>query len=207
MATLAPQTVVLPEGVELVIRSAVEADAAEALEFWRAASATTNQVMTQPDETPSLEVQRSMIRRSVADDTSILLLGIVAGKMVARLGLEGDRHGRKRASHVCNFGITSRAEWRGRGVGTVMTRAALDWAAAHPAIEVVTLCVFSSNPRAEALYRRFGFVRDGVRPKHAQIRPGEYVDDIMMTLFVKPGLAPTGYNTYVGCGEWRTAGA
>lgn len=195
MATLALQTVVLPEGTELVIRSGVVGDASKVREFWRTASATTTQIMTQPDEVPSLGEEASYLDRIETDQGSMFLLGLVDGAIIATLSMEAGR--KRRSRHVCNLGIMVAETCRKRGVGTAMTRAALDWAAGRPAIEVVELCVFSSNPRAEALYRRFGFVRDGVRPKHAQIRPGEYVDDIMMTLFVKPGLAPPGYSTYV----------
>jgi RimJ/RimL family protein N-acetyltransferase len=205
MASLAPQVVTLPAGVRLTIRSAVASDASEVMEFWRTASARTDQIMTQPDEVPTLEEEASYLGRMMADHGSVFLLGLIDGALVATLSMEAGK--RKRSAHVCNLGVMAAEPWRQRGVGTAMTRAALDWAAAHPAIEVVALCVFSSNPRAEALYRRFGFVRDGVRPKHAQLRPGEYVDDVMMTLFVKPGLAPAGYGAYVGSGAERPAGA
>lgn len=201
MGMLAPQTVLLPDGTPLTIRSATLAnDSEQLLQFRLAVIASTDQLMTQPGEGPDLEAQRSYVERVTASDRSAVVLGLTGDHIVATVSMEGDRHGRRRAAHVCDLGIAVEAQWRGRGVGTAVTRAALDWAAAHPAIEVVALCVFSSNPRAEALYRRFGFVRDGVRPRHAQIRPGEYVDDVMMTLFVKPGLAPPGYNTYLSSG-------
>lgn len=198
MGAAALQTVALPEGAMLTIRPAVASDAPEVREFWRTASATTTQIMTQPDEVPSLDEEASYLDRMETDRGSVFLLGLLDGAIAATLSMEAGR--KLRSRHACNLGIMVAETCRKRGVGTAMTRAALDWAASHPAIEIVTLCVFSSNPGAESLYRRFGFVRDGVRPKHAQIRPGDYVDDIKMTLFVKPGLAPAGYNTYISSG-------
>lgn len=51
---------------------------------------------------------------------------------------------------------------RGRGVGTVLLRAAMDAAAARNA-ERMLLEVRASNVAALALYERFGFRRDGLR--------------------------------------------
>ena len=42
-----------------------------------------------------------------------------------------------------------------------------------------SLEVFSTNGRAIALYKKLGFVIEGVRPRQYQIR-GEWVDDVLM---------------------------
>lgn len=49
---------------------------------------------------------------------------------------------------------------RGRGTGTALLEAAADYAAAE-GLRAVRLAVVDSNPRAEALYRRRGFVPVG----------------------------------------------
>ncbi|MFG0284766.1 MAG: GNAT family N-acetyltransferase [Phycisphaerales bacterium JB039] len=199
MARLPEQTVALPDGATLRIRSAIAADAPDVLEYWRAAAASTDQIMTQPDEVPDLAEERIYLGKQAADPAGLFLLGLVDRTIVASLSMRNIQ--RRRAAHVVDLGLIVTGDWRGRGVGAALIGAALDWAAAHETIEAVSLCVFSTNARAEALYRRFGFVRDGVRPRHAQIRPGEYADDILMTLFVKPGVAPPGYNTYRPTGK------
>ncbi|GAA2144924.1 GNAT family N-acetyltransferase [Actinomadura napierensis] len=58
---------------------------------------------------------------------------------------------------------------RGRGVGDLLVRAALDWTAEHGLPEL-RLWVVEGNRRAERLYSRHGFARTGDTQPH---RPGE----------------------------------
>ncbi|MDL4820589.1 GNAT family N-acetyltransferase [Actinomadura opuntiae] len=58
---------------------------------------------------------------------------------------------------------------RGRGVGDLLVRAALDWTAERGLSEL-RLWVVEGNSRAERLYARHGFARTGVTQPH---RPGE----------------------------------
>jgi RimJ/RimL family protein N-acetyltransferase len=59
--------------------------------------------------------------------------------------------------------IASRAEM-GRGYGSAAIRAILDWAFARPApaLHKVWLMCFRENLRAQAIYRRIGFVEEGI---------------------------------------------
>ena len=70
-----------------------------------------------------------------------------------------------------------------------MLEALLEWAEANPLIEKIGLSVFSSNADAFRLYRRLGFAEEGRRAKAIRLAPGEYVDEVLMAKFVKPGLA------------------
>jgi RimJ/RimL family protein N-acetyltransferase len=45
------------------------------------------------------------------------------------------------------------------------------------------LQVFSTNARAIALYKKLGFVVEGVRPRQYRIR-GEWVDDVLMGMWL-----------------------
>ncbi|GGT55551.1 GNAT family N-acetyltransferase [Streptomyces purpureus] len=56
-----------------------------------------------------------------------------------------------------------RPEARGTGVTDELFRAAVEWSWSlpEPAIQRVRLYVHEDNPRAEAFYRRFGFVESG----------------------------------------------
>lgn len=66
-------------------------------------------------------------------------------------------------ANACNYRICifSPAH-RNRGLGTWMTRCALEYAFDFWGLNKVTLEVFSENPRAEAVYRKCGFRRDGI---------------------------------------------
>ncbi|WP_299539679.1 GNAT family N-acetyltransferase [uncultured Streptomyces sp.] len=60
-------------------------------------------------------------------------------------------------------GVYVRPEFRGTGLTDALFRAAVDWAWAleDPVLARVRLFVHEENPRAQAFYRRFGFVPSG----------------------------------------------
>jgi RimJ/RimL family protein N-acetyltransferase len=67
-------------------------------------------------------------------------------------------------------------------VGRALLDEAVAWARRHR-VRKLHLEVFSSNTRAIALYRSFGFVEDGVNRRHHKVK-GRYVDNIHMALWV-----------------------
>ena len=79
------------------------------------------------------------------------------------------------------IGMMVAAGWRGRGVGTALVAAAIDWARARE-LHKLTLSVFPHNNAAIALYRKFGFVQEGWRSKHIRRADGELWDLIEMGL-------------------------
>jgi RimJ/RimL family protein N-acetyltransferase len=126
----------------------------------------------------------------VAADAPEIGVGTLLGRIAFRNG------NRRKLAHHGTFGIGVRADWRGTGVGTALIAGLLDWAAASPAIEKVCLGYFARNVGAGALYRRMGFVQEGVSARHFKIGPGLYDDDVTMAMFVKPGVAPDGFGTW-----------
>jgi RimJ/RimL family protein N-acetyltransferase len=70
-------------------------------------------------------------------------------------------------------------DWRGRGVGTALVAAAIEWARARD-LHKLTLGVFPHNEAAIALYRKFGFVEEGRRTQHIRRANGELWDLIEM---------------------------
>jgi RimJ/RimL family protein N-acetyltransferase len=73
--------------------------------------------------------------------------------------------------------------WRGRGVGTALVAACVDWARTMGAHKLV-LDVWPHNDAAIALYRKFGFVQEGYLTKHYRRRNGELWDSIEMGLLL-----------------------
>ena len=75
------------------------------------------------------------------------------------------------------------AAWRGRGVGTALVDAAIDWARER-GLHKLTLSVFPHNDAAVALYRKLGFAEEGRREKQVRRRNGELWDLIEMGLLL-----------------------
>jgi RimJ/RimL family protein N-acetyltransferase len=81
------------------------------------------------------------------------------------------------------LGMMVAADWRGRGVGSALLRACIDWARSAGAHKIA-LDVWPHNEAAIALYRRFGFVEEGYHTKHYRRRNGELWDSIDMGLLL-----------------------
>ena len=76
------------------------------------------------------------------------------------------------------------AKWRGRGIGRQLVAEVLR-RAQQLGLEILELEVFASNAPALALYKKFGFVHHGLRPRARKI-DGRYDDIILMGKTVEP---------------------
>ena len=85
-------------------------------------------------------------------------------------------------AHVGMLGIGVLPDYRGRGIGERLMRAAIE-ASRAAKFEKLELAVYGRNARAAALYRKLGFVHEGTRVKAKKI-DGEYDDVHMMGLLL-----------------------
>jgi len=113
-------------------------------------------------------------------DNDLIVVAEVGGRVVG--------HGRMFTTpgtsvHVADLGIAIIAEYRNRGIGSRMIACLLDWAR-HKGLQKVTLGVFASNLQAIHIYRKFGFMIEGVLRQQHRVG-GEYVDEIVMAHFLE----------------------
>jgi ribosomal protein S18 acetylase RimI-like enzyme len=90
-------------------------------------------------------------------------------------------------AHDSMLGMGVVESHRGRRLGERLIRAALE-AARAAGFERVSLSVYASNERAQALYRKVGFVDEGRRVRGRKL-DGEYDDVVMMACFLS-GVGP-----------------
>lgn len=143
--------------------------------------------------TVTVEKWAERIAETTAQANGLMIVAMVGPLLVGEIGFSS--RGPSRMAHHGHLGIGVRSDWRGRGLGEHLMLALLDWARAHPTIEKVCLGVFAENAPAIALYKKLGFVEECRRIKEFKYGPGKYMDDIQMSLWVKP---PE---------EWRTGSA
>jgi RimJ/RimL family protein N-acetyltransferase len=102
----------------------------------------------------------------------------VAGtEVVGSLNVELSRFG------FGEIGMAVARPWRGRGVGSALLAAAIEWARER-GLHKLSLSVFPHNAAAIALYRKFGFVEEGRRVKQYRRASGELWDSIEMGLLL-----------------------
>jgi RimJ/RimL family protein N-acetyltransferase len=98
------------------------------------------------------------------------------GAIVGRLSVARDQH--PASAHVADLGLMVAHDARGRGVGTALLEAAVEWAGGA-GVRKLELHVFPWNEPAIQLYEKFGFEREGYRKAHYR-RDGKDVDAILM---------------------------
>ena len=90
------------------------------------------------------------------------------------------RNAREIESHAGSLGMGLLREYRRQGVGRRLAEAALQHAVAL-GFERVELGVYASNEAAVALYKKLGFVTEGVK-RRARKLDGEFTDKLMMAV-------------------------
>ena len=105
------------------------------------------------------------------------LVAVAGAEIVGSLHIELSRHG------FGEIGMAVAREWRGRGVGSALLAAAIEWARER-GLHKLSLAVFAHNDAAIALYRKFGFVEEGRRVKQYRRASGELWDAVEMGLLL-----------------------
>lgn len=105
------------------------------------------------------------------------LVALAEGRVVGSIHVAASRHG------YGEIGMAVAREWRGRGVGSALVAAAIDWARDR-GLHKLSLSVFPHNVAGIALYRKFGFVEEGRRVRQYRRTSGELWDAIDMGLLL-----------------------
>lgn len=113
----------------------------------------------------------------------LYLLATVGDSLAGSISLTQSRNFKRR--HMALLGMFLVPEWRGQGIGALMLETALNWARQDAMTEKMYLEVFGHNIRAIRLYKKFGFVEEGLQMRHAKTADGEYYNEVLMGLLLK----------------------
>ena len=158
------ETVILKDGVELLVRNAVASDARALRDIMQRTHAETDYLLSCPDE-QGTDVEREA--RSLAEmersDNEVELVAVLDGRIVGSAGVTAVGS-RRKVVHRARFGISVLQEYWGLGIGRLLMEASIDCArrAGYTQLE---LEVVAGNERAVSLYRRAGFEEYGRNPR------------------------------------------
>jgi len=105
------------------------------------------------------------------------LVAIIDGNLVGEIHVQPSWMG------FGEIGMMVAAGWRGRGVGTALVAAVIEWARDY-GLHKLALSVFPHNQAAIALYRKTGFVEEGRLRRHIRRADGQLWDLIEMGLLL-----------------------
>lgn len=191
MSVYDEKVVMLRDGATVTLRSPTEADAEALVAYLDRVRRETDFLMFDPaDDLPTLEAEREWIRGSLNNPLSLKIVAEVAGRPVGLCDVTAG--GRlKRARHRGTIGISILAEWCNRGLGTLLMRELVEWSRRQPEITLLRLGVLAHNARAIEVYRRVGFVEEGVCRHAVRYGVGGYGDEVMMSMWIGPDAAPS----------------
>jgi RimJ/RimL family protein N-acetyltransferase len=165
------------------IRKATEEDAVQIIQHTKTVLEEWPQFLgTSLEEFhPTVEDERAWIRSNTQH--GLLLVAEVGGKIIGLLNFRLSTS--KKFSHKGFFGMSIQQAYTNQGIGEVLINTLMHWAKEDDRVEKISLEVFSNNERAIHLYKKMGFMEEGRLVKNAKLGPNEYVDDIIMSRFIK----------------------
>ena len=164
------------------ITRAVPEDAEELLAMLKQVGGESDNLSFGPEGLPfSVEDERAFLAGLQDSDTSAFFVAKKDGKIVGNasfMSMNGPR-----VSHRGELGMSVlRSEW-GKGVGSALVKAVIDFARHTVRAEIISLEVRSDNTRAIRLYEKYGFEKIGQFKGFFKIN-GEHIDFDLMNLYL-----------------------
>jgi RimJ/RimL family protein N-acetyltransferase len=153
----------------VVVRPAAEEDRVALAGLLAAVAGERDGIGTEPP----VDVEE----RAARWDLDPTLVAVADGRLVGLLHVGVSQLG------FGEIGMMVSRDWRGRGVGSALVRAAIEWSRGR-GLHKLSLSVFPHNDAAIALYSKFGFVKEGQRVKQVRRDSGELWDLVDMGLLL-----------------------
>ena len=175
-----PYTANLAHGTEIQIREALPVEAGAILEYVEQMAGESDNASFGPGEFDLTEEQETeYLQMCLEKDGQLCLVAMLDGEIAGALTFGTGK--RPRTRHVGEFGISVRKHHWGRGIGSHLLQALIDWAEATEVIKKINLRVRTDNVRGIRLYESKGFQVEGRQHNEMYVR-GVYYDHYLMGL-------------------------
>lgn len=122
-----------------------------------------------------------LIYEDSISEKNIFLIAEVEGRIVGFSRCEGNKLNRFR--HKAEFGVCIEKEYWGDGIGTALLENVLMWAD-NVGIKKISLTAVETNIKAIKLYKKYGFVEEGVLINDRIHKDGKYYNTVLMGRFL-----------------------
>lgn len=173
-----PLAAQLKDGSTATLRMVRPADAAQICEMTRLIVEAGEGMVRTVDEIPKTPDDTAVgIRRWMRERRGLFIVAECDRRLAGQADIRVPPL--RRLAHGGSFTISIHPRWQGKGLGRVMTQAAMDWAK-EAGLAQVNLTVFASNGRARKLYESLGFIEQGIRRGYVRYEDGRVDDDVLM---------------------------
>lgn len=175
----AERTFTLKDGRTCVLRPNGPEFAEEMVEYMKKTAGETEFLLRYPDEVNfTVEKEREILGNILEDPYHIMMVAVVNGKAAGNGSVSGIGTKRK-IRHRSSLAIALYEEYWGLGIGSAMINY-LSELAASVGWHQLDLEVVAENERAQALYRKCGFIESGRRHNALLFDDGTYHDEVLM---------------------------
>jgi RimJ/RimL family protein N-acetyltransferase len=168
----------LKNGESAIIRNASSSDAKKLLEYVNTICCESDFLtFGQGEFIMSVEQEESFLDHVSKQNNALYILAEIDGTIIGSLNFSGGP--RPRTAHTGEFGISVLKKYWGNGIGTALINYLIEWCRQTGIIRKINLIARSDNLSAIHLYRKLGFVEEGVLTRNMQIN-GKFYDGLYM---------------------------
>lgn len=184
MAKLESKSYVSKNGTQVILTSPQVGQGEELLTVVKEIFTHSEYVLPYVDEFKvTVQQENEMIQTFLEHPDKLIITPMVDGKIVGMLDFSAGS--RRKISHQGEFGMSLLPQFQGQGIGDMMLKALIAWASAHPRLEFLRLRVHAQNSLGIALYKKNGFVQEGLERRGVKLSDGRYDDVLSMARAVK----------------------
>ena len=168
----------LKNGTILTISQAIPEDARNIIDFLNnIAGESDNLTFGAGEFAIPLDQEKKFLSDSQKSKNSIMIIGKIDHRLVSISNISSSS--KQRLEHAGDIGLSVSKEYWHLGVGTAMMQYLIDWAKGRKIIRKLNLSVRTSNQHAIELYKRAGFVEEGMKTRTMFIN-GKFCDTLEM---------------------------
>ena len=169
---------ILKNGDSVVIREASSSDANEILEYVDTISSESDFLtFGQGEFIMSVEQEEEFLDNTSRQSNGIYIVAEIGSKIIGTSSFSGGA--RPRISHTGEFGVSVLKEYWGNGIGTELIKYLIEWSKQSGIIRKMNLIVRNDNLSAIHVYKKLGFIEEGVITRDLQIN-GRFYDALFM---------------------------
>lgn len=167
---------------EIIIRKAKKSDAKALIEYLNVIEGESDYLTFGAGQFGrSVEQQEEFIVNALNKENALFIIAEVNGKVVGNLNFSGGI--RQRTAHVGEFGVSILKEYWGNGIGEELVKYLINWSKNSGMIRKINLRVRTDNTRGVSLYKKLGFLEEGIIKRDFLIN-GEFYDSLLMGLLI-----------------------
>lgn len=165
-----------------ILRCPIRNDASELSELRMKIDGETENLDREAGEAFLSEADfQELIEEDAQAARSLFLIAEIDDKLIGYARCEGNTL--RRFQHKAEFGIGILRDYWGLGVGRTLLETTLSWGDAAR-IEKISLNVVETNEKAIQLYKKCGFVEEGLLRKDRIHRDGYFYNTVVMGRFI-----------------------